>query len=1218
MANKRKFLSAVLAFVLTFSILPGSLNVYAENQGQHEHGDDCYCKGGEYLCGQDEETPHIHDESCYEFLKGTETGSDAAQKALVCERNEMMSHIHTAECICKGGELICGEADAQISIAPYSGEDGRIQTADDLKTILKEGNISATRGKTFTLENDVEIDTSDLVATFSSNSERVFAGKLDGNGHTITVIDNENAISQPLFDRIEGDTSTHAEVKNLTIIFEGDVSGATLTGSAAYADITDLKVFFKNVRPARYGNKIMASGLIGRMLAGRYSLIKEVDITGEMIGSDEIQSANSAYSVIVSGITSYDNEVSYAMFDGVHVKVDSIEAYGDVNGYVTASGAIGGTRYDQAQDELQNITVSVQNDIKAQTSGRAEVIAAGLTFHCVALYNCKVKVQGNIIARDSGTSDSNIVSASGLAFQADTHRNGNTNTDQSSSIGIQEKSTGATEVQVDGNIEAYDESGGLVYACGAAYSIEYDAKWEGVKIRADHITAVNEGNNANSYSCAVGFSATSSYYGARQDQNDKFDAKNCSVSAEKIEAFSSAGGANAHGFEEFGYYAKTGCKVEVDEIRAHGVDDAAASGFVYYFNRKTNSPESGVWYDDCSVAADMIISECEGTDSGAGGFAYVLEIGAGNKFSVENCQVTIRDEIKAVNNNGNGSGIAGLFATDNMGCTHLYNNTVEIPKSAADIVIIDGKEHVRFTASEPDGRAGIHESWENRNYVIFIGDSDNLVRCVRDDSDPTYQTLWEITKYYSVEYDLDGGIGDPNESYDLEKVLAQGTHMVKAEPTREGYTFEGWSDGTAVYRGGFSLTVTGPLKLTAVWKKITGSLKVTKTISGTGANAADEFYFLVKLSDPSIDGTYGDMEFKRGEAGILLKGGEEKTASGLPAGITYEVTEREADQNGYKTTMTGNTGIIVKDMEATAAFYNTKNASEPPSPDKKYGKIRFVVVNGVFTENGMSEITKIFGVGSRITLSDIPESKGKDKNYNDQTWDKYPLGYVVGEDDTTFTITYQWVSSESSGGGSDSDTDISSTPVRNRAEDTDGRYGRWILEGGEFTENNGRLPSNEYLKIGDTIYGFYTYGFAIDFDRPEYYTDAAIRAKGGYRDAEGTWRLNGWWFLYDDGTFPHGEWKHLIWAGRSDWYYFDVDGWMEDGWLYWHNNWYYLHTKYDNTRGHMYTGWHEIDGKWYYFNTPADTGTLGAMLKNTTTPDGYQVGADGAWIPYSH
>lgn len=281
------------------------------------------------------------------------------------------------------------------------------------------------------------------------------------------------------------------------------------------------------------------------------------------------------------------------------------------------------------------------------------------------------------------------------------------------------------------------------------------------------------------------------------------------------------------------------------------------------------------------------------------------------------------------------------------------------------------------------------------------------------------------------------------------------------------------------------------------------------------------------------------------------------------------------------------------------------------TPEKQYTEIKFVVVNGTFTENGQTELTKTFEVGTKLTLADIPASKGKSSSYSDQTWDKFPVGYVVGKDGTTFTITYRWRSSGSD--SDDSDYDYG-TSTRGKATNAAGKSGRWILEGGEFTEDNGRLPSNEYLKIGDTIYGFYTYGFAIDFDRPEYYTDAAIQAKGGYRDATGTWRLNGWWFCYDDGTFPHDEWVYLTWNGRSDWYYFDVDGWMEDGWLYRNNNWYYLHTQYDNTRGRMYTGWHEIDGKWYYFNTASDKGTLGAMLANTTTPDGYQVDANGAWI----
>ena len=45
----------------------------------------------------------------------------------------------------------------------------------------------------------------------------------------------------------------------------------------------------------------------------------------------------------------------------------------------------------------------------------------------------------------------------------------------------------------------------------------------------------------------------------------------------------------------------------------------------------------------------------------------------------------------------------------------------------------------------------------------------------------------------------------------------------------------------------------------------------------------------------------------------------------------------------------------------------------------------------------------------------------------------------------------------------------------------------------------------------------------------------------------------------------------------------------------------------------MRTGWQMIDGKLYYFNTQSD-GTMGRLFVNTTTPDGYVVGADGVVI----
>jgi glucan-binding YG repeat protein len=70
-----------------------------------------------------------------------------------------------------------------------------------------------------------------------------------------------------------------------------------------------------------------------------------------------------------------------------------------------------------------------------------------------------------------------------------------------------------------------------------------------------------------------------------------------------------------------------------------------------------------------------------------------------------------------------------------------------------------------------------------------------------------------------------------------------------------------------------------------------------------------------------------------------------------------------------------------------------------------------------------------------------------------------------------------------------------------------------------------------------------------------------------------------------------------------------VTGWYQDT----DGNLYYLNPVSDGTLGGMVTGWRWIDGKCYYFQKNSD-GTKGALIKNTVTPDGYQVNESGEWI----
>ena len=92
---------------------------------------------------------------------------------------------------------------------------------------------------------------------------------------------------------------------------------------------------------------------------------------------------------------------------------------------------------------------------------------------------------------------------------------------------------------------------------------------------------------------------------------------------------------------------------------------------------------------------------------------------------------------------------------------------------------------------------------------------------------------------------------------------------------------------------------------------------------------------------------------------------------------------------------------------------------------------------------------------------------------------------------------------------------------------------------------------------------------------------------------------NKWYYLRSSGAMATGWY-----LDGSTWYYLDAqNGDMKTGWIYVDNTWYYLRSS-----GAMTTGWFQVNGKWYY----ADKS--GALLTNTTTPDGYQVNEDGEWV----
>jgi hypothetical protein len=177
-------------------------------------------------------------------------------------------------------------------------------------------------------------------------------------------------------------------------------------------------------------------------------------------------------------------------------------------------------------------------------------------------------------------------------------------------------------------------------------------------------------------------------------------------------------------------------------------------------------------------------------------------------------------------------------------------------------------------------------------------------------------------------------------------------------------------------------------------KILPGSLTISKTVAGSGADTKKKFDFTVTFN---ASGTYSymgkgvsDGTIKSGDK-ISLADGESITITGLPDGTKYQVTEANYTSERYTAAQTGDSGIIRTLETSIAAFTNTYRK---PTSSGGGGGGKTPSVKPKQPDPTKPDPTEPTEPGTPTT-----EVKPREEMTPQELYDVYgevPLGYIVG------------------------------------------------------------------------------------------------------------------------------------------------------------------------------------------------------------------------------
>ena len=327
---------------------------------------------------------------------------------------------------------------------------------------------------------------------------------------------------------------------------------------------------------------------------------------------------------------------------------------------------------------------------------------------------------------------------------------------------------------------------------------------------------------------------------------------------------------------------------------------------------------------------------------------------------------------------------------------------------------------------------------------------------------------------YNVEYYVDGEKVGNTETYKVGDNV-----VIRDNPTKEGYTFSGWtSDDAAFNSSGFKMparnvTITGTFVANEynVTYKVDGAEYATDTYK-FGADVAirdiptkEGYTFSGWTSD---DAAFNSSGFKMPARNVTIKGTftqnkheytinkhfynekgvEVKVVNGEPQTAVenteiknlYTANTQETFENqtyvyvSGLTTVTENLEKLIKDVTIDLHYYLDVKGGEKPdengngTPDAWEYRLAFKVVNGEWNNGGSADIVvyvpfKDYKNGETlkevvVPITSIPAVGDKpNSGYRAGSWDTTPVGNAKVEKNTVFTYTYAKKSSGGGGGG---------------------------------------------------------------------------------------------------------------------------------------------------------------------------------------------------------